>query len=62
MIGIKWSQVAANPNAGRAIGLDVQIRSLIRNAGLQILPELLYARPWLGPFGMMDEPSLGEHI
>jgi hypothetical protein len=59
-VGIQRPQIAADADSRWAICLDVEIRGLIGDAGLEVFAKLLGAGPRLGSLGMMNEPLLGR--
>jgi len=55
---IEGLQFAPDADSRWTIRLDVEIRGLVGNTGLEVLAKLLGAGPGLGSLGMMDEPLL----
>ena len=59
-VSIEGPQVATDADSRWPICLDVEIRGLICDAGLEVFAKLLGAGPRFSSLGMMDEPLLGR--
>ena len=56
------SQLAANPDLGRRVGLDVQIRGAVRDAGLEVLAEDRFPCAGLSACVMVNEAGFDMHV